>query len=300
MGAKSPVSLVTGGAGFLGSHLCDRLLAEGHRVICMDNLVTGDTANIAHLIGHERFRFIHHDVTEYIFIDGPIDHILHFASPASPIDYLKLPIQTLKVGSLGTHKALGLAKAKGADVSELVVCVLDRPRHADLIAKVREAGARIMLIMDGDVSGVIATAQPESGVDLYLGTGGAPEGVLAAAALRAIGGQIQGRLLFRNDDERARAKKWGITDLNRKYSMLEMAKGDVMFAATGVTSGSAPTSSISPTPSRSASRQASRSSSSLARFTISSGCRSRANPPPSCRSSRPCGPRGTPSARPRL
>src|SRR5207302_9457716 len=114
-----------------------------------------------------------------------------------------------------------LAKAKHAEVADLVVCILDRPRHAELIAKVREAGARIMLISDGDVSGVIATAQPESGVDLYLGSGGAPEGVLAAAALRCIGGQMQGRLLFRNDDERGRAAKWGIKDLNRKYSMLD-------------------------------------------------------------------------------
>lgn len=107
-------AIVTGGAGFLGSHLCDRLLAEGCRVTAIDNLVTGDVRNIAHLLGHERFRFIKHDVTEYIFVDGDVDYILHFASPASPIDYLKLPIQTLKVGSLGTHKALGLAKAKKA------------------------------------------------------------------------------------------------------------------------------------------------------------------------------------------
>ncbi|MGQ3300686.1 class II fructose-bisphosphatase [Reyranella sp.] len=131
-----------------------------------------------------------------------------------------------------------LAKAKKVDVNDLVVCILDRPRHSDLIAKVRAAGARIMLIGDGDVSGVIATSTGDSGIDIYMGSGGAPEGVLAAAALRAIGGQIQGRLLFRNDDEKARAKKWGITDLNRKYSMTDMAKGDVMFAATGVTSGS--------------------------------------------------------------
>lgn len=108
------VSVVTGGSGFLGSYLCDRLLAEDHRVICIDNLVTGDIANISHLLGNERFQFFNHDVTNYVFIDGPVDHILHFASPASPIDYIKLPIQTLKVGSLGTHKALGLAKAKGA------------------------------------------------------------------------------------------------------------------------------------------------------------------------------------------
>ena len=130
-----------------------------------------------------------------------------------------------------------LAKAKKAEVSDLVVCILDRPRHAELIKKVREAGARIMLISDGDVSGVIATSLPDSGVDLYMGSGGAPEGVLAAAALRCIGGQFQGRLLFRNDDERGRARTQGITDLDRKYSLLDLAKGDVMFAATGVTSG---------------------------------------------------------------
>jgi dTDP-glucose 4,6-dehydratase len=106
--------LITGGAGFLGSHLCDRFLGEGHDVIAMDNLITGSTANIAHLAGHERFSYIKHDVTNYIFIDGPLDAILHFASPASPVDYLELPIQTLKVGALGTHKVLGLAKAKGA------------------------------------------------------------------------------------------------------------------------------------------------------------------------------------------
>ncbi len=108
-----PRTLITGGAGFLGSHLCDYLLDKGHEVICMDNLITGNTKNIAH-IKNQKFEFIHHDVTNYIVIDGPLDYILHFASPASPIDYLELPIQTLKVGSLGTHKALGLAKAKGA------------------------------------------------------------------------------------------------------------------------------------------------------------------------------------------
>lgn len=106
--------LVTGGAGFLGSHLCDRLLTEGHHVIAMDNLLTGNTDNIAHLAGNKRFSFIEHDVTNYIYIKDPIDAILHFASPASPVDYLELPIQTLKVGSLGTHNALGLALAKGA------------------------------------------------------------------------------------------------------------------------------------------------------------------------------------------
>lgn len=107
-------AVVTGGAGFLGSHLCDRLLSEGCRVICIDNLLTGNIKNISHLFGNENFSFIKHDITNYIYVDGEVNYILHFASPASPIDYLKLPIQTLKVGSLGTHKALGLAKEKKA------------------------------------------------------------------------------------------------------------------------------------------------------------------------------------------
>jgi fructose-1,6-bisphosphatase II / sedoheptulose-1,7-bisphosphatase len=148
--------------------------------------------------------------------------------PEGIVDLDKTPKQNLA----------DLAKAKKIDVADLVVCILDRPRHSELIAKVREAGARIVLIGDGDVSGVIATSTGDSGIDIYMGSGGAPEGVLAAAGMRAIGGQIQGRPLFRNDDEKARARKWGITDLNRKYSMTDMAKGDVMFAATGVTSGS--------------------------------------------------------------
>jgi fructose-1,6-bisphosphatase II / sedoheptulose-1,7-bisphosphatase len=130
-----------------------------------------------------------------------------------------------------------LAKARNASPSDILVCILDRPRHAELIAKVRETGARIMLIPDGDVSAVIATADPETGVDIYMGTGGAPEGVLAAAALRCTGGWMQGRLLFRNDEEKARAAKWGVTDLHRKYTLHDLASGDVMFAATGVTSG---------------------------------------------------------------
>ncbi len=109
-----PRTIITGGAGFLGSHLCERMLQEGHDVVCLDNLITGDMENIAHLIGKDGFSFIKQDVTEYIYISGGVDYILHFASPASPIDYLKLPIQTLKVGSLGTHKTLGLAKAKKA------------------------------------------------------------------------------------------------------------------------------------------------------------------------------------------
>ena len=110
----TPHTLITGGAGFLGSHLCDRLLAEGHHVICMDNFLTGSPDNVAHLIDNRNFHLIEHDVTHYIYVEGPLDYVLHFASPASPIDYLQYPIQTLKVGALGTHKALGLAKAKGA------------------------------------------------------------------------------------------------------------------------------------------------------------------------------------------
>ncbi len=130
-----------------------------------------------------------------------------------------------------------LAKAMKVDIANVVVCILDRPRHAELIAKVREAGARITLISDGDVSGVIATSQPDSGVDVYVGIGGAPEGVLAAAALQCIGGFMQGRLLFRNDDERGRAANCGISDFDRKYELDDMASGDVMFATTGVTDG---------------------------------------------------------------
>jgi len=130
-----------------------------------------------------------------------------------------------------------LAEAMGKRVSDLVVCVLDRPRHSELITAIRGAGARVQMISDGDVAGVIATSQPESGVDIYMGSGGAPEGVLAAAALRCIGGQMEGRLLFRNDDEKARADRWGVTDLNRKYSLYELASGNVMFAASGVTDG---------------------------------------------------------------
>jgi dTDP-glucose 4,6-dehydratase len=141
------VSIVTGGAGFLGSHLCDKLIAANHHVICIDNLITGDIANISHLIGNERFKFIKHDVTEYIFIEGQVNNILHFASPASPIDYLKLPIQTLKVGSLGTHKALGLAKAKKARIlmastSEVYGDPLIHPQKEDYWGNVNPIGFR--------------------------------------------------------------------------------------------------------------------------------------------------------------
>ena len=131
-----------------------------------------------------------------------------------------------------------LATAKKVDISDLVVCILDRPRHEELIYKTREAGARIMLISDGDVAGVIATASKDTGVDMYVGSGGAPEGVLAASALRCIGGQMWGRLTFRNNDERSRADRLGISDYNKIYSLNELAHGEVMFAATGVTDGS--------------------------------------------------------------
>lgn len=148
-----------------------------------------------------------------------------------------LPEGVVDLDATPEENLRNLARAKRVDVSDIVVCILDRPRHAELIAQVRAAGARIMLIPDGDVSGVIATSQRESGIDMYLGSGGAPEGVLAAAALRCIGGQMQGRLIFRNDDERLRAQRCGITDFDRKYGLLDLAHGEVMFAATGVTDG---------------------------------------------------------------
>jgi fructose-1,6-bisphosphatase II / sedoheptulose-1,7-bisphosphatase len=148
----------------------------------------------------------------------------------------------LPQGVVGLAEAPGvnlrnLAKAKKCEVGDLVACILDRPRHEELIAKTREAGARIHLITDGDVSGVIATTRPTTGVDIYMGIGGAPEGVLAAAALRCIGGQMEGRLVFRNDEERGRARRLGITNFDRIYSLTELAGGDLIFAATGVTDG---------------------------------------------------------------
>ncbi|HEY3797086.1 MAG TPA: class II fructose-bisphosphatase [Caulobacteraceae bacterium] len=130
-----------------------------------------------------------------------------------------------------------LAKSKGVDAHHITVCVLDRSRHAEIIASLRSVGARIHLITDGDVAGVINTADPETGVDLYIGQGGAPEGVLACAALKCVGGQFQGRLVFRNADERARADRLGIKDLDKKYDLHEMVRADAIFAATGVTKG---------------------------------------------------------------
>ncbi|MGZ3376897.1 MAG: fructose-bisphosphatase class II family protein, partial [Phenylobacterium sp.] len=147
--------------------------------------------------------------------------------PAGLIDLDKSPADNVKA----------LAKAKGVPADEITVCVLDRPRHAEIIASLRSVGCRIYLITDGDVAGVMNTADPSTGVDLYVGQGGAPEGVLACAALKCVGGQFQGRLVFRNADERARAARVGITDLDRKYDLHEMVRADAIFAATGVTNG---------------------------------------------------------------
>ena len=148
-----------------------------------------------------------------------------------------LPPGVVKLGDPPAVNLARLAEAKRLAIEDLVVLILDRPRHQELIAAVRKAGARIRLITDGDVAGVIATSRPDTGIDVYMGSGGAPEGVLAAAALRCIGGQFQGKLMFRSDEERSRARKMGVTDLDRIYSMEELAQGDVMFAATGVTDG---------------------------------------------------------------
>lgn len=148
--------------------------------------------------------------------------------PAGIIDLDKSPSDNVRA----------VAAAKGVEPGDLIVCVLDRPRHEKLIAELRALGCGVKLIPDGDVAGVIATADEDTTIDLYMGSGGAPEGVLAAAALRCVGGQFKGRLLFRNDDERLRARKWGIEDLDKIYDLEELAKGDCIFAATGVTDGS--------------------------------------------------------------
>ena len=148
--------------------------------------------------------------------------------PDGIIDLAKSPTENVKA----------VAKAKGVEPGEIIVCVLDRPRHADLIAELRALGCGVVLIGDGDVAGVIAVTDEDTTIDMYMGQGGAPEGVLAAAALRCVGGQFNGRLVFRNDDEKARAAKWGIEDLDRIYTRDDLVKGDCIFAATGVTSGS--------------------------------------------------------------
>ncbi len=148
------------------------------------------------------------------------------------------PAGVIDLRKSATENVKSVAAAKGVAANDLMVCVLDRPRHEALIAELRGLGCGIMLIPDGDVAGVIATTNPDTGIDLYIGSGGAPEGVLAAAALRCVGGQMQGKLIFRNDDERGRARRWGITDLDRIYGLEDLASGDVIFAATGVTDGS--------------------------------------------------------------
>ena len=148
--------------------------------------------------------------------------------PEGVIDLDKSPSENVRA----------VARAKGVEPGDIIVCVLDRPRHAALIAELRSLGCGVQLIPDGDVAGVIATTNEDTTIDLYMGSGGAPEGVLAAAALRCVGGQFKGRLLFRNEDEKSRARKWGITDLNKQYDLRELAKGDCIFAATGVTDGS--------------------------------------------------------------
>ncbi len=148
------------------------------------------------------------------------------------------PQGTIDLARSVSDNIRSVAKAKGVDPAEIITCVLDRPRHSELIAELRGLGCGVRLIPDGDVAGVIDTTDPDTGIDVYMGTGGAPEGVLAAAALRCVGGQIQGRLLFRNAEEVSRARRWGIDDLERVYALEDMAKGDCIFAATGVTDGS--------------------------------------------------------------
>ena len=148
--------------------------------------------------------------------------------PAGVIDLDRSPSDNIRA----------IAEAKGVKPGDITVCVLDRPRHEGLIAELRSLGCGVVLIGDGDVAGVIATTDPETTIDCYMGSGGAPEGVLACAALRCVGGQFKGRLLFRNDAERSRAHKWGVTDLDKQYDLTELAQGDCIFAATGVTDGS--------------------------------------------------------------
>ena len=147
--------------------------------------------------------------------------------PAGLLDLDRSPAENVRA----------LAAAKGVDPTAITVCVLDRPRHAEIIASLREVGVRVHLITDGDVAGVMNTADPDTGIDMYLGSGGAPEGVLACAALKCVGGQFQGRLVFRNADERTRAFGHGITDLDKKYDLHEMVRADAIFVATGVTDG---------------------------------------------------------------
>jgi fructose-1,6-bisphosphatase II / sedoheptulose-1,7-bisphosphatase len=147
------------------------------------------------------------------------------------------PPGVIDLDATAAENVAALAEAKGVEPSQITVCVLDRPRHTAIISSLRKVGARVLLITDGDIAGVIHTAEPETGIDLYIGQGGAPEGVLACAALKCVGGQFQGRLVFRNADERARADRLGIKDLDKKYDLHEMVRADAIFAATGVTKG---------------------------------------------------------------
>ena len=186
------------------------------------NLTAKGSANALTVIAlAERGNFLHApDIYMQKIAVGP-------GLPAGVVDIDDAPAKNLR----------NLARAKRCDMSDLVACILDRPRHEEIIARTREAGVRISLISDGDVAGVIATTHPDTGIDIYMGTGGAPEGVLAAAALRCVGGQMQGRLLFDDEEQRARSIAMGITDPNRVFAVTDMARGEVMFAATGVTAG---------------------------------------------------------------
>ena len=186
------------------------------------NLTAKGSANALTVIAlAERGNFLHApDIYMQKIAVGP-------GLPAGVVDIDDQPAKNLR----------NLARAKRCDISDLVACIMDRPRHDELIAKTREAGARISLISDGDVAGVIATTHPETGIDIFMGIGGAPEGVLAAAALRCIGGQMQARLIFEDDAQRQRSVQMGIADPNRVFSLTDMARGEVMFAATGVTPG---------------------------------------------------------------
>ena len=186
------------------------------------NLTAKGSANALTVIAlAERGNFLHApDIYMQKIAVGP-------GLPAGVVDIDDQPAKNLR----------NLARAKRCDISDLVACIMDRPRHDELIAKTREAGARISLISDGDVAGVIATTHPDTGIDIFMGIGGAPEGVLSAAALRCVGGQMQARLIFEDDAQRQRSVQMGITDPNRVFSLTDMARGEVMFAATGVTPG---------------------------------------------------------------
>jgi fructose-1,6-bisphosphatase II / sedoheptulose-1,7-bisphosphatase len=171
---------------------------------------------------------------------APRGGLLH--APDTYMDKLAVgpgvPAGVVDLDAPAGDNARALAKAKGVAVSDIGVCVLDRPRHKEIIASLRDAGARVHLISDGDVAGVIAAANPVTGIDMYVGQGGAPEGVLAAAALKCVGGEFQGRLVFRTEEERIRAAKTGLVDLTRRYALHELVSDDVVFVAAGVTNGS--------------------------------------------------------------